>query len=66
MDIGVSHDRQEESLEAKARWFQSLSVTERMDVFCSLTNLILACNPSVAEKKDARSVPGRIRVVEKT
>jgi hypothetical protein len=28
----ISHDRQEETIEAKARWFQSLSLAERMDV----------------------------------
>ena len=28
----ISHDRQEETPEAKARWFQSLSMSERMDL----------------------------------
>lgn len=66
MDATVSHDRQDETPEAKARWFQSLSYAERMDVFCAFMDLILACNPGIAEKKDAQPVPGRIRVVEKT
>lgn len=59
----VSHDRQEETIEAKARWFQSLSLAERMDVLCFFTDLILANNPQVVEKKDAQPVAGRIRVV---
>ena len=59
----VSHDRQEETIEAKARWFQSLSLAERMDVLCFFTDLILANNPQIVEKKDAQPVAGRIRVV---
>jgi hypothetical protein len=59
----VSHDRQEETIEAKARWFQSLSLAERMDVLCFFTDLILANNPQVVEQKDAQPVAGRIRVV---
>jgi hypothetical protein len=59
----ISHDRQEETIEAKARWFQSLSLAERMDVLCFFTDLILANNPQIAEKKDAQPVAGRIRVV---
>jgi hypothetical protein len=59
----ISHDRQEETIEAKARWFQSLSLAERMDVLCFFTDLILANNPQVVEQKDAQPVAGRIRVV---
>jgi hypothetical protein len=29
----ISHDRQEETPEAKALWFRSLSITERMEMF---------------------------------
>ena len=28
---GVSHDFEEESMEVKARWFQSLTIKERME-----------------------------------
>lgn len=59
----ISHDRQEESLDAKARWFQSLTLTERMDMLCSFTELMLAANPKIVEKKDAKPVKGRIRVL---
>lgn len=62
----ISHDRQEETPEAKARWFQSLSMTERMDIFCELTDLILEVNPSLQEKKIAQPIPGRIQVITKT
>ena len=33
MNISVSHTYDEESIEAKARWFQSLSLEERMQLF---------------------------------
>ena len=66
MEKSISHDREEESIEAKARWFQSLTLSERMDIMCSFTDLILSCNPEIAEKKDAQPVAGRVRVVSKT
>ncbi|MBI3402655.1 MAG: hypothetical protein HY048_14650 [Acidobacteria bacterium] len=61
---GVSHDRREESPEAKARWFQSLTLGERMDIFCSITDLALTANPHLADERHAQSTSGRIRVLE--
>lgn len=62
----ISHDfKNEETIEAKARWFQSLSLEERMDVFCAITNLILENNPQILEKKDARPASERVRVLSK-
>lgn len=63
MSRGISHDRQEETPEAKARWFQSLSLAERMELFCANTDLILAVNPAIVEQKDAQPAQGRIRVL---
>ena len=62
---GISHDRQEETIEAKARWFQSLLLAERMDLLCFFTDLILDNNPDILEQKDAQPIPGRIRVLSK-
>ncbi len=59
----ISHDRAEETIEAKARWFQSLSLSERMELLCAFTDLILAINPKVMEQKAAQPVPGRIQVL---
>ncbi len=59
----ISHDRQEETIEAKARWFQSLSFSERMELLCAFTDLILAVNPKIVEQKAAHPVPGRIQVL---
>jgi len=60
----ISHDWLEETPEAKARWFQSLSIEERFDLFCQFTDLILENNPAVADRKDAKPVAGRVRVLE--
>jgi hypothetical protein len=45
---GVSHDREDESLEAKALWFQGLTVEERLDLFDEVTELALELNPELA------------------
>ncbi len=60
----ISHDWLEETLEPKARWFQSLSLEERFDIFCEFTDLILENNPSVIDGKDATPIAGRVRVLE--
>ncbi len=62
---GVSHDKKEEDLTEKARWFQSLTLPERMEMLCAFTDLFLENNPSVAEKNDAQPIARRIRVVSK-
>ena len=59
---GVFHGREQETPGAKARWFQSLSIEERMEYLCMMTDLILENNPRV-ELRNAQPVAGRIRVV---
>jgi len=66
MNKAVSHTRQEETLEAKARWFQSLTLSERMDLLCFFTDLILTNNPRIVEQKDAQPTSGRVLVLSKT
>ena len=66
MDYAISHDRAEESVEAKARWFQSLTLSERMEMLCAFTDLALTVNPSLQERKDAQPIAGRIQVISKT
>ena len=63
MNLGVSHDLLDESLESKADWFRSLPLAERMQLFSDLTELILAGNPKAAEGDDARSIAGRVQVL---
>lgn len=62
--FGISHSREDESLEAKARWFQALSLEERMAYLCELTELALQNDPRIVEAKDAPATPGRVRVLE--
>jgi len=59
----ISHSRDEETPEAKARWFQSLSIEERMEYLCWITDLALENNPRILDCKNAQPVAGRIRVV---
>jgi len=61
----VTHNRQAETIEAKTRWFQSLSLEERAELLNAFTDLILEVNPKIAEQKSAQPIAGRIRVVSK-
>jgi len=63
MTQSISHDRTEESLEAKAQWFQTLSLAERMDLLCEFTELVLENNPQVVEVGRAQSSTGRVCVL---
>jgi hypothetical protein len=64
-DRTISHDRNEETIEAKTRWFKTLTIEERMDLFCGLTDMALAVNPAMKERKHAEPVPGRVQVLSK-
>jgi hypothetical protein len=64
MNPQVSHDREQESDQAKAAWFRSLSLEERMDLLCAFTDLILENNPNLIRRLDAEPAPGRVRVLE--
>ena len=52
-------------MEAKARWFQSLALSDRMDLLCAFTDLALSANPTLQERKHAQPVAGRIQVLAK-
>ena len=56
-----------ETLEAKARWFRSLTMEERARIFSEWHEFALALNPRIAEEKN-RHVPqsqGRVCVLRK-
>ncbi len=56
-----------ETLEAKARWFRSLSLEERMELLCEFTDMILGLNPDIVEQKDyAQPASGRVLVLRQT
>ena len=59
----VSHDRSHESPQAKARWFRGLSVQQRMEYLCEVTDLVLENNPRVLDVKHAQSIARGDRVL---
>jgi hypothetical protein len=61
----IAHDWSEETPEAKARWFQSLSLAERMEILCSFADLALTVNPDLVERRHAEPVAGRIQVLSR-
>ena len=65
MEKSVSHSRTEETPEAKARWFQSLTLEERMELLCMFTDMILSANPDILESNAVKPVAWRIRVLSK-
>jgi hypothetical protein len=59
----ISHARQDETIEAKVRWFMSLPLSERMEMLCAFTDLFLTNNCDIADKRHAQPPEGRIRVL---
>jgi hypothetical protein len=56
----VSHSLRDEAIEAKAEWFRSLRLPERMALLCEFTDLALALNPHLQEPQLAQSPDRRI------
>jgi hypothetical protein len=65
MQKKISHDRGEESIEAKTRWFRSLPLSERMEMLCFFTDLALEINPDLSDLKDAEQTKNGIRIISK-
>ena len=66
MKITIGHDRNQESIEAKTRWFRSLSIADRMEVFCSFVDLALSVNPNLKDRTHAQPIAGRVQVLSAT
>jgi len=60
----VSHSRDAETPEAKARWFQSLTMEERADWLCEFTDFVLEINPKIMERKNAQPIKGHVQVLK--
>jgi len=60
----VSHDELEETPAAKARWFQSLTLDQRMALLCEYTDLALNRNPGLGTDRPAQPIAGRVQVLE--
>ncbi len=65
MNTTLTHDRTEETIEAKTLWFRSLTLAERMEMFCAFTEFLLMTNPKIVEQKHAEPVEGRVLVLTK-
>lgn len=63
MNIPISHDRNDDTIEAKVKWFRSLSLSERMDMLCTFTDLALELNPQLLDKTHAQQTKGRIQIL---
>ena len=66
MVSGLSHSRDKETMIEKARWFQSLKVSERIQLFCGLMDGLIQLNPKVMDKKDDKPVQRSFQVLRKT
>jgi hypothetical protein len=66
MDTEISHNWQEESIEAKALWFQNLRLEERMEMLCTFTEFLMLVNPDILEQKNAEPLEGRVCVLSAT
>jgi hypothetical protein len=65
MEFGIAYGWEEESYEAKVRWWQSLTVGERMQRFAEIGDIVMALNPGLVQnKKHAEPIPGRVVVLE--
>ncbi len=65
MTPSVSHDWKEETIEAKARWYQSPSDEERMDLLSEFTDFVLEMNPEILERRNAESTRRGLLVLRK-
>ncbi len=63
MNSKISHDRNDEIIEAKVKWFQALNLSERMDMLCAFTDFVLELNPQLPDKKYAQQTKGRIQIL---
>lgn len=59
----ISHDIKDETIEAKVRWFRSLSLSERMEMLCNFTDLAMELNPELPDKKYAEQTKARVQIV---
>lgn len=61
----ISHDREDESLRAKVRWFRTLTKAQRLAHFAEFYTLALTLNPEIADRKDVRPPSERVQIIER-
>ncbi len=65
MNNTISHNRNDETIEAKVHWFRSLPISERLEMLCSFTDLALSLNSEIADKQDAEQIDRRFQILSK-
>ena len=63
MDLKISHNPSDETIEAKVKWFRTLNLSERMELLCAYTDLALELNPQLPDKKHAQQAKRRIQIL---
>jgi len=66
MNKEISHKREEETIEAKTRWYRSLPLTQRMEILCSFTDLVLSVNPKIVDKRDVKQAKKGFLILSKS
>ena len=61
----VSHDRSEETLIAKARWYASLPDEQKFSLLCDIYEFVAENNPKVLRKQRAPAFTRNICVLER-
>lgn len=60
----VSHSYEEETIEAKAAWFRTLTIEERLRVLDEFYRLAITLNPKLVGGRDAGPPGASVRVIE--
>ena len=63
-DAPIAHGFEHESIEAKADWFQTLTIEVRLGQLAAFYRLAVALNPKLREGSDARPAHASVCVVE--
>ena len=63
MEFKISHNRSDETIEAKVKWFRTLNLSERMEMLCAFTDFALELNPQLPDKKHAQQAKKRIQIL---
>ena len=61
----IGHDRREEDLASKARWFSSRSPEERLRTLLEWSEAMQKLNPGIRDVGRHAAVKGRIQIVER-
>jgi len=59
----ISHDRGEEDILAKARWFAQFTPEDRLRMLIEWADAMLALNPAIEDMDRARPIAGRIQML---